>query len=209
MEKPSWFSLFVFPSSNSHNGAKYLFSQFGWEFLKCWDSTKHHYWFPLDYHLDRISWKGVRDYKWELQYWLRGKSLEFGLFQRDITLRNVIEWVWRHYVRQQPRLSYQSKQRQISHERKYKKLNATSKRLWPNCDFAMMTDNLSTHNLHTTIQHVEILYDIFLRLECKSGWFIWIFPIEYTIALRIIKFMINDIPLNCWLVFSYFVAIVV
>ena len=74
----------------------------------------------------------------------------------------------------------------------YKKLNATSKRLWPNCDFAMMTDNLSTHNLHTTIQHVEILYDIFLRLECKSGWFIWIFPIEYTIALRIIKFMIND-----------------
>ena len=91
----------------------------------------------------------------------------------------------------------------------YKKLNATSKRLWPNCDFAMMTDNLSTHNLHTTIQHVEILYDIFLRLECKSGWVIWIFPIEYTIALRIIKFMINDIPLNCWLVFSYFVAIVV
>ena len=52
----------------------------------------------------------------------------------------------------------------------YKTLNATSKRLWPKCDFAMMTDNLSTyvlglictHNLHTTIQHVEILYDIFL-----------------------------------------------
>ena len=45
---------------------------------------------------------------------------------------------------------------------KYKHLNAISKRQGPQCDFAMMTDNLSTHNLHTTIQHVEILYDIFL-----------------------------------------------